>query len=265
MIKAPAIGIDLGTSFSCCGVCQTDKIEIIPNDYGERKIPSLVTFTNKRRLFENEAKDNIFSNERNTIFNIKRIIGYDYNDSRVKNKAKLWPFKIVKDLNSNRPQVQVTYKNQIKKFYAEEILAMELQKLKENATKFLGKEVKDAVLTVPNYFTYSQRQSIKDAGTIAGLNVIRLINESTAVALAYGCCKKKREKRRKYCYIWIRGGNLNVSVLTLEDDFYEVKSINGNVELGGEDFDNKLIEYCINDFRTKKSIDVRRNPKALLK
>ena len=194
MIKAHAIGIDLGTSFSSCGVCKPDKIEIIPNDYGERKIPSFVTFTNKRRLFENEAKDNIFSIERNTIFNIKRIIGYDYNDSWVKNKSKLWPFKIVKDLNSNRPQVQMTYKNQIKTFYAEEILAMELQKLKEKATKFLGKEVKDSVLTVPNYFTYSQRQSIKDAGTIAGLNVIRLINESTAVALAYGSCKKREKK-----------------------------------------------------------------------
>ena len=137
--------------------------------------------------------------------------------------------------------------------------------MKENATKFLGKEIKDAVLTVPNYFTYSRRQSIKDAGTIAGLNVIRLINESTAVALAYGCCKKREKKEENIVIFGLGGGNLNVSVLTLEDDFYEVKSINGNVELGGEDFDNILIEYCINDFRTKKSIDVRRNPKVLLK
>ena len=262
MRRAPAIGIDLGTYKSCVAVFQNGKVEIIPSDFGERTTPSIISFTETERLIGKEAKDKINRNPKNTIFSAKRLIGRKFYEREIQEDMKYWPFKVINDPNSDRAKLQVTYQNQEKQFYSEEILVMILQKLKKSASNYLGKEVKDAVIAVPNYFNDSQRQSIKDVGTIAGLNVLRLINESTAAALAFDLNKKKEEKN--VVIFDLGGGNLNVYILALEDGLYEVKGLNGNIHLGGEDFDNILVDYCINEFKIKTSIDIniRENPKA---
>ena len=262
MSKAPAIGIDLGTTYSCVGVWQNGKVDIIPNDMGERTTPSYVAFTDTERLVGDAAKNQITRNPTNTVFDAKRLIGRKYEDREVQGDIKLWPFKVVKDPKSDRPQVVINYQKQEKKFFAEEISAMVLQKLKQTANDFLGKEVKDAVITVPAYFNDSQRQATKDAGVISGLNVIRIINEPTAAAIAYGL--DKMEKGEKNVLIFdLGGGTFDVSLLTLEEGLFEVKATNGNTHLGGEDFDNRLVEYCANEFRRKTSIDIKKNAKAL--
>ena len=193
--KAPAIGIDLGTTYSCVGVWQNGKVDIIPNDMGERTTPSYVAFTDTERLVGDAAKNQITRNPTNTVFDAKRLIGRKFGDREVQEDIKLWPFKVVKDPKSDRPQIVITYQKQEKKFFAEEISAMVLQKLKKTAEDFLGgKEVKDAIVTVPAYFNDSQRQATKDAGTISGLNVLRIINEPTAAAIAYGLDKQEKKE-----------------------------------------------------------------------
>ena len=263
MSKAPAIGIDLGTTYSCVGVWQNGKVDIIPNDMGERTTPSYVAFTDTERLVGDAAKNQITRNPTNTVFDAKRLIGRKYEDREVQEDIKLWPFKVVKDAKSDRPQIVITYQKQEKKFFAEEISAMVLQKLKKTAEDFLGgKEVKDAIVTVPAYFNDSQRQATKDAGTISGLNVLRIINEPTAAAIAYGL--DKQEKKEENVLIFdLGGGTFDVSLLSLEDGLFEVKATNGNTHLGGEDFDNRLVEYCAGEFRRKTSIDIKGNAKAL--
>ena len=263
MSKAPAIGIDLGTTYSCVGVWQNGKVDIIPNDMGERTTPSYVAFTDTERLVGDAAKNQITRNPTNTVFDAKRLIGRKYEDREVQEDIKLWPFKVVKDPKSDRPQIVITYQKQEKKFFAEEISAMVLQKLKKTAEDFLGgKEVKDAIVTVPAYFNDSQRQATKDAGTISGLNVLRIINEPTAAAIAYGL--DKQEKKEENVLIFdLGGGTFDVSLLSLEDGLFEVKATNGNTHLGGEDFDNRLVEYCAGEFRRKTSIDIKGNAKAL--
>ena len=263
MSKAPAIGIDLGTTYSCVGVWQNGKVDIIPNDMGERTTPSYVAFTDTERLVGDAAKNQITRNPTNTVFDAKRLIGRKYQDNEVQSDIKLWPFKVVKDSNSDRPQIVVTYQKQEKKFFAEEISAMVLQKLKKTADDFLGKEVKDAIVTVPAYFNDSQRQATKDAGTISGLNVLRIINEPTAAAIAYGLDKQAGKKEENVLIFDLGGGTFDVSLLSLEDGLFEVKATNGNTHLGGEDFDNRLVEYCANEFRRKTSIDIKKNAKAL--
>jgi len=262
MSKAPAIGIDLGTTYSCVGVWQNGKVDIVPNDMGERTTPSYVAFTDTERLVGDAAKNQITRNPTNTVFDAKRLIGRKYEDREVQDDMKLWPFKIVKDPKSDRPQVQITYQKQEKKFFAEEISAMVLQKLKQTATDFLGKEVKDAIVTVPAYFNDSQRQATKDAGTISGLNVLRIINEPTAAAIAYGLDKKYKNEKNVLIFD-LGGGTFDVSLLSLEDGLFEVRATNGNTHLGGEDFDNRLVEYCAGEFRRKTSIDIKSNAKAL--
>ena len=262
MSKAPAIGIDLGTTYSCVGVWQNGKVDIVPNDMGERTTPSYVAFTDTERLVGDAAKNQITRNPTNTVFDAKRLIGRKYEDREVQDDMKLWPFKVVKDMKSDRPQVCIKYQNQEKKFFAEEISAMVLQKLKQTATDFLGKEVKDAIITVPAYFNDSQRQATKDAGTISGLNVLRIINEPTAAAIAYGLDKKYKNERNVLIFD-LGGGTFDVSLLTLEDGLFEVKATNGNTHLGGEDFDNRLVEYCAGEFKRKTSIDIKTNAKAL--
>jgi len=262
MSKAPAIGIDLGTTYSCVGVWQNGKVDIIPNDMGERTTPSYVAFTDSERLVGDAAKNQITRNPTNTVFDAKRLIGRKFEDKEVQNDIKLWPFKVEKDPKSDRPQVHITYQKQVKKFFAEEISAMVLQKLKQTATDFLGKEVKDAVITVPAYFNDSQRQATKDAGVISGLNVIRIINEPTAAAIAYGLDKMQKGEKNVLIFD-LGGGTFDVSLLTLEEGLFEVKATNGNTHLGGEDFDNLLVEYCANEFRKKTSIDIKKNAKAL--
>ena len=262
MNKAPVIGIDLGTTNSCVGVFQNGKVDIIPNDIGERTTPSYIAFTESGRLIGDAAKNQITRNLTNTIFDAKRLIGRKFEDREIQEDMKLWPFKVVKDTKSDRPQFQITYQKQEMKFYPEEILSMLLQKLKQTATNFLGKEVKDAVVAVPSYFNESQRQSIKDAGIISGVNILRIINESSAAALAYGFYKEYHDGRNVLIFD-LGGGNFNVSLLTLEDGLFEVRAINGNTHLGGEDFDNKLVEYCVEEFRRKTGIDIKKNAKAL--
>ena len=213
MSKAPAIGIDLGTTYSCVGVWQNGKVDIIPNDMGERTTPSYVAFTDTERLIGDAAKNQITRNPTNTVFDAKRLIGRKYEDREVQDDIKLWPFKVVKDLKSDRPQVVIKYQKQEKKFYAEEISSMVLQKLKQTATDFLGKEVTDAIITVPAYFNDSQRQATKDAGKISGLNVLRIINEPTAAAIAYGLDKKYKNERNVLIFD-LGGGTFDVSLLT---------------------------------------------------
>ena len=264
MNRAPAIGIDLGTCYSCAAVFQNGKVEIIPNESGERTTPSYVSFTDKERLLGSAAKNKMTRNPLNTIFDAKRLIGRKFQEREVQEDMKYWPFKVIKDANSDRPKFQVIYQNQEKQFYAEEILAMTLRTLKRSASNFVGKEVKDAIVAVPNYFNDSQRQSIKDAGTIAGLNILRIINEPTAAALGYPIHKlKDKEEKKIFIFDW-GAGNLNASILAIEEGLFEVKAISGKIHLGGEDLDNKLIQYCIDEFRrnTSININVRENPKA---
>ena len=230
---------------------------------GERTTPSYVAFTDTERLVGDAAKNQITRNPTNTVFDAKRLIGRKFEDREVQEDIKLWPFKVVKDPKSDRPQVQITYQKQEKKFFAEEISAMVLQKLKQTATDFLGKEVKDAIVTVPAYFNDSQRQATKDAGTISGLNVLRIINEPTAAAIAYGLDKQTGKKEENVLIFDLGGGTFDVSLLALEDGLFEVKATNGNTHLGGEDFDNRLVEYCAGEFRRKTSIDIKKNAKAL--
>ena len=263
MSKAPAIGIDLGTTYSCVGVWQNGKVDIIPNDMGERTTPSYVAFTDTERLVGDAAKNQITRNPTNTVFDAKRLIGRKFEDREVQEDIKLWPFKVCKDPKSDRPQVCITYQKQEKKFFAEEISAMVLQKLKQTANDFLGKEVKDAIVTVPAYFNDSQRQATKDAGTISGLNVLRIINEPTAAAIAYGLDKQADKKEENVLIFDLGGGTFDVSLLALEEGLFEVKATNGNTHLGGEDFDNRLVEYCAGEFRRKTSIDIKNNAKAL--
>ena len=263
-MRAPAIGIDLGTENSCVGVFQNGKVEIIKNDFGERTTPSYVAFTDSGRLIGNAAKNQIQRNPTNTIFNAKRLIGRKFEDSEIQKEMEFWPFKIVKDTKSDRPQYKITYQNKEKKFYAEVILSMILQKLKQTASDFLGKEVKEAIITVPAYFNDSQRQSIKDAGTISGLYVLRIINDSTAAGIAYGF-DNKSEKERNILIFDLGAFNFNVSLLGLEDGLFEVKATSGTTLLGGEYFNNRLVEYCIGEFRKKTGIDIKNNTKALMR
>jgi heat shock protein 1/8 len=262
MSKAQAIGIDLGTTYSCVGVWNNGKVDIIPNDMGERTTPSYVAFTETERLVGDAAKNQITRNPTNTIFDAKRLIGRKYNDPTVQEDIKLWPFKVVKESGGERPQIVINFQGTEKKFFAEEISAMVLQKMKKIAEDYLGKQVNDAIITVPAYFNDSQRQATKDAGQISGINVLRIINEPTAAAIAYGLDKKFKNERNVLIFD-LGGGTFDVSVLSLEEGLFEVRATNGHTHLGGEDFDNRLVEYCAGEFRRKNNIDMKDNPKAL--
>jgi heat shock protein 1/8 len=230
MGKTTAIGIDLGTTYSCVGVWQNDRVEIIANDQGNRTTPSYVAFGDTERLIGDAAKAQANANPRNTVFDAKRLIGRKFNDPLIKEDMKLWPFT-VKEGPNEKPNIEVEFKNEKKTFLPEEISAMVLQKMKQTAEAYLGTEVKSAVITVPAYFNDSQRQATKDAGTIAGLNVLRIINEPTAAALAYGL-DKKHDKERNVMIFDLGGGTFDVSLLTIDDGVFEVKATSGNGHLG---------------------------------
>merc|ERR1711963_260904 len=262
MGKKTAVGIDLGTTYSCVGVFQHGKVEIIANDQGNRTTPSYVAFTDTERLIGDAAKNQVAMNPNNTVFDAKRLIGRDFNDSTVQKDMKHWPFQVANV--SGKPKIQVEFKCEDKTFTPEEISAMILTKMKETAEAYLGKTVKDAVVTVPAYFNDSQRQATKDAGVIAGLNVLRIINEPTAAAIAYGLDKKKGDTSESNVLIFdLGGGTFDVSILTIEDGIFEVKSTAGDTHLGGEDFDNRMVDHFLKEFQRKHKKDMSQNKRAV--
>ncbi|KAG2490013.1 hypothetical protein HYH03_011478 [Edaphochlamys debaryana] len=262
---APAIGIDLGTTYSCVGVWQNDRVEIIANDQGNRTTPSYVAFTDTERLIGDAAKNQVAMNPRNTVFDAKRLIGRKYSDPIVQADCKLWPFT-VRAGPHDIPEIVVQYKGEDKVFKAEEISSMVLIKMKETAQAYLGadREVRKAVVTVPAYFNDSQRQATKDAGMIAGLEVLRIINEPTAAAIAYGLDKKDSGLGERNVLIFdLGGGTFDVSLLTIEEGIFEVKATAGDTHLGGEDFDERLVNHFANEFQRKYKKDLKTSPRAL--
>ncbi|XP_055374041.1 major heat shock 70 kDa protein Ba isoform X4 [Condylostylus longicornis] len=257
----PAVGIDLGTTYSCVGVFQHGKVEIIANDQGNRTTPSYVAFTDSERLIGDAAKNQVAMNPKNTIFDAKRLIGRKYNDPKIQEDAKHWPFKVVSD--NGKPKICAEFKGETKRFSPEEISSMVLTKMKETAEAYLGETVKDAVITVPAYFNDSQRQATKDAGAIAGLNVLRIINEPTAAALAYGLDKNLSGEKNVLIFD-LGGGTFDVSILTIDEgSLFEVRATAGDTHLGGEDFDNRLVNHFAEEFKRKYKKDLRSNPRAL--
>eukprot|EP00854_Cymbomonas_tetramitiformis_P018813 gene18813-22477_t len=257
-----AIGIDLGTTYSCVGVWQNDRVEIIANDQGNRTTPSYVAFTDSERLIGDAAKNQVAMNPANTIFDAKRLIGRKFSDSAVQSDMKLWPFD-VKSGEAEKPMLEVEYKGERKTFSAEEVSSMILVKMKEVAEAFLGKDVNNAVVTVPAYFNDSQRQATKDAASIAGLNCLRIINEPTAAAIAYGLDKKGETGERNILIFDLGGGTFDVSLLTIEEGIFEVKATAGDTHLGGEDFDNRLVQHFVQEFKRKNKKDITGNKRAL--
>jgi len=259
---APAIGIDLGTTYSCVGVWQNDRVEIIANDQGNRTTPSYVSFTDDERLVGDAAKSIAASNTKNTVFDAKRLIGRTFNDPAIQDDMKHWPFTVL-DVAGSKPKIEVEVKGEKKQYTPEEISAFVLQKMKSIAEAYLGAPVKDAVITVPAYFNDSQRQATKDAGLIAGLNVLRIINEPTAAAVAYGLDHNKATGERNVLVVDIGGGTADFSLLTIDDGVFEVKATGGDTHLGGEDFDNAIVNWCVEEFKRKNKVDMSDNARAL--
>ena len=255
-----AIGIDLGTSSSCVGIFQHGKVEIIANDQGNRTTPSYVAFTDTERLIGDAAKSQVAMNPHNTVFDAKRLIGRRFNDTTVQEDRKHWPFQVVEA--EGQLKIRVEYKGMTKTFYPEEILSMVLTKMKEIAEAYLGKTINDAVITVPAYFNYCQRQATKDAGTIAGIDILRVISGPTAAAIAYGLDKKVGTERNVLIFD-LGGGTFDVSVLTIEHGMFDIKSTSGDTHLGGEDFDNRMVNHFIQEFKHKNKKDIRGNARSV--
>ncbi len=257
----PVIGIDLGTTYSCVGIYKNDRVEIIPNESGNRITPSYVAFTDDERLIGDAAKNQAAINPTNTVFDVKRLIGRTFDDVNVQRDIKLLPYKVVNV--DNKPYIEVKVQGESKVFSPEQISALILQKMKNIAEEFLGTPVRHAVITVPAYFNDAQRQATKDAGRIAGLNVLRIINEPTAAALAYGVDKKGKEQN--VLVFDLGGGTFDVSLLTIDGDVFEVLATNGDTHLGGEDFDNRVMEYLLKQFKKQTGLDATGDKKALQK
>jgi L1 cell adhesion molecule like protein len=258
-VTGATVGIDLGTTYSCVGVWQNDQVEIVANDQGNRTTPSYVAFTDTERLIGDAAKSQVSMNPYNTVFDAKRLIGRKFSDSSVQTDIKHFPFKVSSGKNDG-PVIQVNYKNEDKQFSPEEISAMVLIKMKETAESYLGEEVKNAVITVPAYFNDSQRQSTKDAASIAGLNCLRIINEPTAAAMAYGFNEVAGE--RTILVFDLGGGTFDVSLLTIDEGIFEVKATAGDTHLGGEDFDSRLVDHFLDEFKKKNKKDASGNERS---
>jgi L1 cell adhesion molecule like protein len=256
-----AIGIDLGTTYSCVGVWQNDRVEIIANDQGNRTTPSYVAFTDNERMIGDAAKNQTAMNPKNTVFDAKRLIGRKFSDQQVQNDIRDWSFKVVAGPD-DKPIIEVDSHGETKQFAPEEISSMVLGKMKETAEAYLGKKVTDAVVTVPAYFNDSQRQATKDAAAITGLNCLRIINEPTAAAIAYGLDKNKDEDSNVLIFD-LGGGTFDVSLLNIEGGIFEVKATAGDTHLGGEDFDARLVRHFMEEFKRKHKKDISGNPKAL--
>ncbi|RMD39418.1 hypothetical protein DV735_g5714, partial [Chaetothyriales sp. CBS 134920] len=256
-----AIGIDLGTTYSCVANYEGTNVEIIANEQGSFTTPSFVSFTDEERLIGEAAKNQAAMNPENTVFDVKRLIGRRFEDPTVKKDIESWPFKIV-DQGGN-PFVQVEYLKETKIFSPQEISSMVLTKMKEVAETKLGKKVSKAVITVPAYFNDNQRQATKDAGAIAGLNVLRIINEPTAAAIAYGLGAGKSEKERNVLIYDLGGGTFDVSLLNIQGGVFTVKATAGDTHLGGQDFDTNLLEHFKKEFQRKTKKDLSGDARAL--
>jgi len=254
------IGIDLGTTYSCVGVFKSGRVEIIANDLGNRITPSYVAFTDEERLIGEAAKNQAAQNPKRTVYDVKRLIGRSFGDPDVQRDRKLLSFDVVD--KGGKPYISVEVNGAEKQFSPEEISAMVLTKMKETAEAYLGKTVHDAVITVPAYFQDNQRQATKDAGTIAGLNVARIINEPTAAAIAYGLDKKDE---KNILVFDLGGGTFDVSILTIEDGIFEVLSTHGDTHLGGEDFDQRVMQYFIKLIKKKYNKDISKDARAVQK
>jgi L1 cell adhesion molecule like protein len=261
MTEKVAIGIDLGTTYSCVGCWKNNNVEIIANEQGNRTTPSYVAFTDKERLVGVSAKNQVSMNTKNTIFDAKRLIGRKFSDEQIQKDMKHWPFNVTADVNG-KPVISVEYKGEEKTMKPEEISSMILAKMKSTAENFLGKTVDSAVITVPAYFNDAQRQATKDAGAIAGLEVLRIINEPTAAAIAYGLDTEMKGEKKVLIFD-LGGGTFDVSLLTIEDGIFEVLATAGNTHLGGEDFDNRLVEFFVTELKRKQKLDITGNARAL--
>ncbi|XP_023916070.1 heat shock cognate 70 kDa protein 2-like [Quercus suber] len=261
--EGPAIGIDLGTTYSCVAVWQNDRVEIITNDQGNRTTPSYVAFTSAQSLVGDPAMNQVARNPTNSVFDAKRLIGRRFSDPSIQNDINLWPFKVIGG-PGDKPMIMVNYKGEEKHFTAEEISSMVLIKMREIAEAYLGKTVKNAVVTVPAYFNDSQRKATKDAGGIAGLNVLRIINEPTAAAIAYGLEKMVGSIGKRNVLVFdLGGGTTDVSLLTIEKGVFEVKAVAGDTHLGGQDFDNRMLKHFVEIFRRQHNVDISRDSRAL--
>merc|ERR1712137_843611 len=261
-MSTPCVGIDLGTTYSCVGIWQNDRVEIIANDQGNRTTPSYVGFTESERLIGDAAKNQVAMNPTNTVFDAKRLIGRKFTDPIVQQDMKHWPFKVIQK-EGDKPYIQVEYMGETKSFAPEEISSMVLGKMKSIAESYLGTSVDSAVVTVPAYFNDGQRQATKDAGTIAGLQVKRIINEPTAAAIAYGLDKKSGGEKNVLIFD-LGGGTFDVSLLTIEDGIFEVKATAGDTHLGGEDFDSRMVNHFVQEFKRKnRGMDMSGNPRSL--
>lgn len=263
VLEGETIGIDLGTTYSCVGIWQNDKVEIIANDQGNRTTPSWVAFNENEKLVGESAKSQVNLNPDNTVYDVKRLMGHKMNDPLVQKEIKHFSYKVSRGSN-DLPSIEVMHRGEQKSFSPQEISAFILEKMKQTAEAYIGKEVKNAVITVPAYFNDAQRQATKDAGSICGLNVLRIINEPTAAAIAYGLDNQK-EGERNIIIFDVGGGTLDVTLLNLDEGIFEVKATSGDSRLGGEDFDNNMVQHFVDEFKKKNHMDITGSKKSMMK
>jgi heat shock protein 5 len=260
-VDGPVIGIDLGTTYSCVGIFKNGRVEIIPNEFGNRITPSVVAFTDDERLVGESAKNHALMDPKRSINVVKRLIGRKFDDGEVQRDIKWLPYDVMS--KQGKPYVSIETQSGKKQLSPEEVSSMILIKMKEIAENYLGQEVKYAVITVPAYFNDAQRQATKDAGTISGLEVLRIINEPSAAAIAYGLDKKQGEKN--VIVFDLGGGTFDVSLLTIDNGVFEVVATSGDTHLGGEDFDQRLTEHFCKVFKKKHNVDIKTDVRALQK